>query len=422
MSDQEITAPDAEEVDQRHPLQIADFRAFWLARLFGVLATSAQGAAVAWQAYDLVKNQTHDISKAAFYMGLIGLGQFITLFCLTVPAGIVADRVDRKQIYRVVSGLSVLLSLAFLAYSYVQHPPFWGFLVLSSLLGAMRAFSAPASAAIGPMLVPKYVLPKAIAINAMAFQTGIIVGPVLGGLLIALSPHFAFMACAVIASLSCLMLFFIKTDTRPEPPTTTRLAMIKEGLVYIWEKKIIFGAISLDLAAVLLGGVTALLPVFARDILHAGPLGFGLLRSSVGVGALSMSFWLSFRPLRRHAGGWMFGGVAVFGICTIIFGLSNLFWLSFISMVILGAADMISVYVRGTLVQIVTPDHMRGRVSSVSYLFIGASNELGEFESGVVARFLGPIGSVLFGGIGSILVTGAWIKLFPDLYKADRLE
>ncbi|MEI9906396.1 MAG: MFS transporter [Asticcacaulis sp.] len=253
-------------------------------------------------------------------------------------------------------------------------------------------------------------------------QVGLIVGPALGGFLVGYSPRFAYAFCAVLSLVRGVTVFAIRTPTRPDAPSGSKTEMIKEGAAYIWSNKVILGAISLDLFAVLLGGATALMPMFVKDILAAGPQMFGLLRASPGIGALLMSLYLSTRPLRRNAGPWMYGGVAVFGLATIVFGLSKLIWLSIAAMIVLGAADMISVYVRGTLVQIVTPNHMRGRVGSVSYLFIGASNELGEFESGVVARILGPVGAALFGGIGSLVVTGAWIKLFPQLFKADRLE
>jgi MFS family permease len=197
---------------------------------------------------------------------------------------------------------------------------------------------------------------------------------------------------------------------------------MKEGLAYVWRQKIVFGAISLDMFAVLLGGATALLPVFARDVLHVGPEGFGILRAGPAIGATIMAVWLAANPIRRRAGLYMFGGVAVFGLATIVFGLSKSLWLSVAALAVLGGADMVSVYVRQTLVQLVTPDHMRGRVASVSSVFIGASNELGEFESGLVARFLGPVGAAVFGGVGALAVTGLWARLFPDLRRADRLE
>ncbi len=420
-ADDYIPEPLPPEIDNRHPLQIADFRAFWLSRVCSVLGTSAQSAAIAWQVYIIARQQS-GVAESALYVGLIGLAQFITLFAFTIPAGIVADRYDRKKIICGVMIAQLLLSLAFVAYSYLSNPPFWGLFALSAFLGAFRAFSAPASSAIGPMLVTKHILPKAIAVNSMAFQAGLIIGPALGGLLISVSPRFAYGFCAMLLLIAAALVFTIKAPTKPDAPSGSKIEMIKEGMAYIWQNRIIFGAISLDLAAVLLGGATALLPMFAKDILHAGPKAFGLLRAAPAVGAIVTSFALSNWPIRRNAGRWMFSAVGIFGVATIAFGLSKLMWVSILAMVIWGAADMISVYVRGTLVQIVTPDHMRGRVASVSYLFIGASNELGEFESGVTARILGPVGAALFGGVGSLIVTGAWIKLFPALYKADKLE
>ncbi len=410
-----------EQDDNRHPLQIPDFRAFWLTRMCGVLGTSAQSAAIAWQVYGLAR-QTTDIRQSALFVGLMGLSQFLTLFAFTLPAGIVADRFDRKLIVTVVMVGQFLLSLAFLGYSFIDNPPIWGLFALGAILGAFRAFSAPASSAIAPMLVPKSILPKAIAVNSTAFQTGLIVGPALGGFLVGYSPRFAYAFCAVLTLIAAVFVFTIRTPTSPDAPSVSKTQMVREGAAYIWSNKVVLGAISLDLFAVLLGGATALMPIFIKDILQAGPQMFGLLRASPGIGALLMSLYLSAKPIRRHAGPWMYSGVAVFGVMTIVFGVSKLVWLSIAAMIVLGAADMISVYVRGTLVQIVTPDAMRGRVGSVSYLFIGASNELGEFESGVAARILGPIGAALFGGIGSLIVTGAWIRLFPALFKADKLE
>ncbi len=413
--------PSDPAVDNRHPLQIPDFRAFWLARLCSVLGTTAQGAAIAWQVYDIVR-QTESIEKSALYIGMIGLVQFLTLFAFTIPAGIVADRYDRKKIVNIVMLLQFALSTGFVAYSLQSHPPVWGLFALSAFLGAFRAFSGPATSAMGPMLVPRRVLPRSIAVSSMAMQVGMIAGPALGGVLVGFSPRFAYGFCAVLCMIAAGLVLTIRTPTAPEAPSGSKMAMIREGMAYIWSNKIVLGAISLDLFAVLLGGATALMPIFVKDILHAGPQMFGVLRASPGIGALGMSFALSIWPIRRHAGPWMFSGVAIFGVATIVFGLSTSVVLSVVAMVVLGAADMISVYVRGTLVQIVTPSHMRGRVSSVSFLFIGASNELGEFESGVVARFLGPVGAALFGGVGSLIVTGLWIKLFPTLFKANQLD
>jgi MFS family permease len=274
----------------------------------------------------------------------------------------------------------------------------------------------------GPMLVPRALLPRAIAWNSLSWQSGSIIGPALGGLLCAISAATAFGASVALYLVAGLLLLGIKAKTRPVVQPGSRWTLIKEGLVYTWRNKIVFGSISLDLFAVLLGGATALLPVFARDVLHVGAEGFGVLRAAPAVGASLVAVLLASYQIRRRAGLLMFGAVAVFGAATIVFGLSKWVWLSVGALAVLGGADMVSVYIRQTLVQLVTPDPMRGRVAAVSGLFISASNELGEFESGVAARFLGPVGAAVFGGVGALVVTGAWAKMFPALRKADRLE
>jgi hypothetical protein len=243
-----------------------------------------------------------------------------------------------------------------------------------------------------------------------------------GGFLLGVSPPLAFQGTLALYIAAFVALLLIRTDTRPQAQAGSRMALVKEGLAYVWSNKIVFGAISLDLAAVILGGATALLPAFARDVLHVGPEGFGILRAGPSVGATVVALYLAANPIRAKAGIWMFSGVAVYGAATLVFGLSTSLWLSVGALAVLGGADMLSVFVRQTLVQLVTPDNMRGRVGAVSTLFISASNELGEFESGVVAWFLGPIGAAIFGGVGALLVTGLWARLFPALRKADRLE
>jgi hypothetical protein len=276
--------------------------------------------------------------------------------------------------------------------------------------------------ALGPMMVPRPLLPRAIAWNSLAWQTASIGGPALGGLLVAVSPGAAFAATVGFYSAAALCLLTIRRPTRPQVQPGSRLALVKEGLVYVWTHRIVFGAISLDLAAVILGGATALLPAFARDVLHVGAPGFGLLRSGPALGATLVGLVLAVHPIRRRAGVTMFAGVAVFGAATVVFGLSKLVWVSVIALAFLGGADMLSVFVRQTLVQLLTPDAMRGRVAAVSTLFIGASNELGEFESGLAARFLGAVGATVVGGVGALMVTGLWAWAFPALRKADRLE
>jgi MFS family permease len=407
--------------DNRHPLQIRNFLLLFLSRIAAVLGGTAQGAAIAWEVYTLARRH-NDVNESAFYVGMFGLSQFIALFCLTIPAGILVDRVARKKVLLGTLSLQSVLSVVFCLYTLLPDPPIWGLFVLGFVQGALRAFGAPATSALGPMLVPRQALPKAIAMNSMSMQVGSIVGPALGGVLIAFSTQSAYVVCAVLMVVATLMIFAIDADTQPQAPTGSKTEMVREGAEFIWKSKMLLGAMSLDLAAVLLGGATALIPVFARDVLQVSPFYFGLLQAATPAGAILMSLSLSQFPIRRHAGPWMYVCVAIFGVATIVFGVSRNIWLSILALMALGAADMVSVFVRQTLVQLFTPDHMRGRVSSASFLFIGASNQLGEFESGVTARFLGPVGAALFGGIGSLLVTVIWIRLFPVLFKADRLE
>ena len=356
-------------------LRQRDFVFFWFSRWTAVLGVMIQSVALGWHVYELAR-ETMDVKRAAFMVSLIGLVSFIPV---------------------------LLLGAAF-------------------VFGASRAYFAPANTALGPMLVPRELLPRAIAWNSLAWQTAAIAGPAIGGILVAISPAHSYGAAAVLYFIAAVCILAIRQSTQPQVQPGSRWSLMKEGLAYVWRNKIVFGSISLDLAAVILGGATALLPVFAKDVLHVGPEGFGLLRASPAIGAALVAFYLAGNPIRSKAGIAMFSGVAIFGASTIVFGLSKSLWLSVAALAVLGGADMISVYIRQTLVQLVTPDHMRGRVATVSSLFIGASNELGEFESGVVARFLGPVGAAVFGGVGALMVTATWAKLFPTLRKADRLE
>jgi MFS family permease len=274
------------------------------------------------------------------------------------------------------------------------------------------------------MVVGRRALPPAIAAQSIAFQTGAIAGPALGGVIVGFSVPGAYGVALVMFAIGFASLVLIRTSGKPAPSPThvSPVDQVKEGLAYVWNTKIVLGAISLDLIVVLLAGVALLTPIFAADILHVGAVGFGLLRASFGAGALLVALYLSRFPIVQHAGRWMFVSVAVFGVCTLTFGLSTSVWLSGAVLFLGGAADMISVNIRQTLIQLATPDHMRGRVSSVSMLFIGASNELGEAYSGVAVRFLGPIGAAVYGGLGALAATGLWARWFPDLRKADRLE
>ena len=402
-------------------LRERDYMVYLTSRALGVLGTVAQSVTMGWQVYDLARAD-RGIAESALFVGLLGLATFIPLFFLALPAGVVADRYPRKT----------LLSLCFAGEALCAVSLVWsaaaGILTVHTLLGiaflfgVARAFRAPAGVALAPMLVPKELLPRAIAWNSLAFQVATISGPALAGYLVGRwSSTHSYAVSLVLYVVPIVGLAFVRHSTRPEPHAGTRVERVREGLSYIWTNKVVLGALSLDLFAVLLGGAVALLPVFARDILQVGPEGFGLLRSAPAVGGALVALVLASRPIYRHAGTAMFAGVAVFGVATVVFALSRSFPLSLVALATLGGADMVSVYVRQTLIQIVTPDAMRGRVASVSFLFIGASNELGEFESGVTARLFGPVLAALFGGVASLFVTGLWARLFPELRRVDRL-
>jgi MFS family permease len=403
-------------------LRQRDYLFFWASRWMGALGIGIQSVSMGWQVYGLSRQANLSINQASFNVSLIGLITFAPLFFLALPAGMTADRYDRKRImmgcYVAEMAPSAILAAAEM-FHFASVPLL---LAVAVIFGASRAFFYPALSALGPMLVPRELLPRAIAWNSLAGQFASIIGPALAGVLLAVSPAAAFQGAfclyfGALASIAC-----VRGVTRPRAQPGSRWALVREGLAYVWTNKIVVGAISLDLCAVLLGGATALLPAFARDVLKVGPEGFGLLRSAPSAGAALVAIYLSIKPIRTRAGIKMFFGVALYSLATIVFGLSRSLWLSVAAMATLGAADMLSVFVRQTLVQLVTPDGMRGRVGAVSSLFVSASNELGEFRGGLVARFIGPVAAVIYGGVGSLIVTGLWARLFPALRRADRLE
>ncbi len=394
------------------------FLLFWMSRFATVLAAQAQAITIGWQVYDLAR-RTSSVKQSALLLGMIGLAQFLPLFALSLVAGDTADRHDRRTIVIACLIVEFLCVGVLGAMSLAGAASFWPICGLAVVFGAARAFFNPASTALAPTLVPRPLLPRAIAWNSLSWQGAGIAGPALGGVLCAISPTLAYGVTAGLFLLALAAMAGVRSKLAQARHTASRIALMKEGLVYVWRQKIVFGSISLDLVAVLLGGATALLPVYAKDILHVGPQGFGLLRASPAIGASLVAAWLAARPIRQHAGLKMFGGVALFGAATIVFGLSRSMVLSAIALALLGAGDMISVFVRQSLVQIVTPDPMRGRVAAVSTLFIGASNELGEFESGLAARLVGPVLAAVLGGVGALAATALWAKLFPDLRKAD---
>tara|TARA_R110000824_G_scaffold118960_19_gene272612 strand:+ start:31760 stop:33064 length:1305 start_codon:yes stop_codon:yes gene_type:complete len=398
-------------------LSLRDFRLFLGGRLFGTLATQIQSVAVGWQIYEA--------TKSPMALGFVGLAQFLPMFLLLLPAGDIADRVDRRLIAAAsyfFQGVSVGL-LGLLTWSGMAEHTVWPFYLALVIFGAARAFSGPALRAYVPLLVSKPQLPRAISISSALFQFGIIVGPALGGFIYILGPLAAYGTCFVLFLIVAVSFITIRTRHVPVPVEAgiSSFTRVTAGISYIRRKPIIMGAVSLDLFAVLLGGAVALLPIYASDILHVGPEGLGLLRSGPAIGALVINFLIIARPPQRHAGLLMFACVAIFGIATIAFGLSENFMLSMGALLVMGGADMVSVWVRSTLIPLATPADKLGRVSAVDLLFISASNELGEFESGVMAGLLGTVPSVVFGGLGTLGVVGLWMWLFPDLRKVDRL-
>jgi MFS family permease len=397
---------------------------FWAARWFATFAVQMQLTAMGWQVYDSARAHGQSIAEAAFVLGLVGLAQFLPLLVLSLFGGQAADRYNRKFILVACFGAKALIALGLAIASQfgaeVVIPAVFGAAILA---GATNAFMPPAASALLPMLLPREELPQGIAWSSLAFQSSLIIGPAVGGLIYAFGPVVPYSATFVLILVAgALMLALKAPKQQPVEEDARTLGMIAEGLRFVWRQKIVLGAISLDLVVVLLAGAVALLPVFARDILHAGPSELGVLRSAMGVGAASVALWLAVKPLRARVGFWMFGSTIAFGLATIVFGASQYLWLTALALAIAGAVDMISVYVRQTLIQLNTPDAMRGRVAAVSFVFISASNELGDFEAGLMARIFGPVLAVTMGGAAAVLASFGWMKLFPELAKADGFE
>lgn len=377
--------------------------------------------AVGWHMYDL--------TASAWDLGLVGLYQFLPALCFTLIAGHVADRFHRGRIVA-----ACYLSQVIVAITLIAATQGWGsanaggwasrelLLGLSVLLGLARAFQAPAQQALVSMLVPPRMLSRAVAFATGGNQAAVIVGPALGGLIFVAGTTAVYSACAALFACACILTLQTKYEHNPPPREPVSLRSLLAGAEFVIQRKALLGAVSLDLFAVLLGGATALLPMFAKDILHVGPWGLGLLRSAPAAGAVLISIVLTRWPLERRVGHTMLGAVAVYGICMVLFGLSTSFVLSLLALTVSGGADMVSVVIRQTLVQLETPDAMRGRVGAINSIFIGASNQLGEFESGATAALMGPVGSVVAGGVGTLLVAAAWLRLFPSLIKRDRMD
>ena len=404
------------------PLRIPAFRAYFVARLAATIAQMAMVIIIGWQVYDIAR-QTMGIEAAALRLGLIGVVQFVPLFALTLVAGWTADRVDRRYVGRAAVALELVCAATLAIVAWADAMSLGWLYGIAGLLGVARAFAGPALGALAPNLVPRAILPNAIALSSIAWQAGTVVGPAIGGYLYAVSPATPYEASAILFAISLAGLFLIGPVPRAEAIRgASPWAEVREGLRYVRHNRLVLGAISLDLFAVLLGGATAMLPIFARDILHTGPEGLGHLRAAPAIGATLTAMWFAFRPLKNEVGVKMLLAVAVFGGATIVFGLSRSMPLSLACLGLLGAADMLSVYVRQSLIQIYTPDAMRGRVGAVSTLFISASNELGEAESGFLAALVGPVVAVVGGGIGAIAVVMLWVWKFPELRLARRFD
>ncbi|MBV1836273.1 MFS transporter [Acetobacter estunensis] len=383
-------------------------------RNVAAFSSQVQAVAVAWQIYAL----TH----SAAVLGFVGLAQFLPMLFLTLPAGHVADQFDRRRIVLSCQAIEASAALFMAIGSWEGWIAPWALYVLVALFGACRAFEMPAQQTFLPSIVPPALFPQAAALSSSLFQVACIAGPSLGGVLYGLGADVCYALCAIgfaISAFATASLTF-KVSERPRQPAT--LASVLGGISFLKSRPAMLGAISLDLFAVLLGGATALLPVYAYDILHAGPVSLGLLRAGPAMGAVLMAAILTRWPLNRHAGRAMFLAVAIFGMATIVFGISHSIPLSIAALMVLGAADVVSVMVRGALVQLGTPDEMRGRVSAVNMLFIGSSNQLGEFESGMLAAAIGTVPAVVLGGVGTLVVTAVWMRFFPGLRDLDRLN
>lgn len=387
---------------------------FWFARVSSTIAYQMLAVAVGWQIYAL--------TRSPFYLGLVGLAQFLPMFLLTLLVGHVADRYDRRLILRTCQLIEGVGVLALTVGNYAGWVNKESILLIVLVLGAARAFENPTLHALLPNLVSAEFLPRAVAWSTSSGQTAVIMGPALGGLLYAAHPTVAYGAIALLFLGASLFVSLIRTQKRPPQRDPVSLQSLFAGIAFIRSKPTILGAISLDLFAVLLGGATALLPVYAREILVIGPWGLGILRSAPAAGALSMSIFLARHPLQRRMGRTMFIAVMIFGVATIGFGISTSFVFSLGALIILGAADVISVVIRQSLVQTKTPDAMRGRVNAVNSMFIGTSNQLGEFESGLTAAWFGVVPAVLIGGVGTIIVAVIWMRLFSELARVDTLE
>ncbi len=414
---------DTTDVQPGHPLQIADFRAFWISRLTTTLAQYAMMLIIGWQTYNIAREAGMSVAQASGQLALIGLLQFVPLFLLTPFSGLAADRFDRRDLGR----LTILLQFACAAvlawFTWTGAISLTVLFCVAFVLGVVRTFMGPAMSALAPNLVPKSILPNAIALSSISWQVGMIGGPAIGGYLYAIVPALPYAVAAGLLLFGFLALSCIGQIPQPPMRKDVRpIGRIVDGLRYVVHNKMVLGAITLDLFAVFLAGATALFPVFARDILEVGEQGLAQLAMAPAVGAALTAAWFSWKPLKHNVGPKMLWAVFLFGLATIIFGLSRSMPLSLAVLAIVGAADMFSVYIRQSLIQLHTPDDKRGRVSSVSQLTIGASNEGGDFFSGSLAYLIGPVGAVVAGGAGAIVTVALWSRIFPVLRTTKTFD
>ena len=414
MSAEETTNASSADGPSPRALSYRDYRFFWAAVALTSFAAQIMAIAVGLQVYLLTRNP--------FDLGLVGLATFTPALLLVLLTGLVADRFNRRRIIAVAGGVELLCALALLLYAGVGPHDVWPVFVILVVIGTARAFTSPAASSLAPNVVPPEALASAITLNASAWQIANIIGPVVGGVLAAVSLQLAFGTAALFSALAVGSILMIATPKQKISHQANSLDTLLAGFRYIWHEKVVLGAISLDLFAVLMGGATALLPVFALDILDVGATGLGFMRAAPGLGAIPTALLLSRYPVRDHAGRILFIFVALFGFFTLIFGLSTTIWLSFPMLMLMGACDMVSVSIRETLMQLWTPDEVRGRVNAVNSVFIGASNEVGEFRAGTMAAFVGAVTAVAIGGAATMVVSLIWSIAFPGLRNARRLD
>lgn len=406
--------PDISAEPSKLAFSYRNFRFFWLTTLLVSFAVQIMSVSIAWQIYDVTGN--------AFLLGLVGLSLFLPALLLILITGLAADRFNRRLIMAICLGAELVCALGFLMFVNAEAHEVWPIFGILVVLGTARAFWSPAAQSLAPNLVPPEALANAITVNASAWQFASIMGPAVGGLLYGIAPAAAFGVGAALLCLAMVMVLLIAKPPQRELHQATSLDTMLAGFRYIFSNKVVLGAISLDMFAVLMGGAVALLPIYAKDILHAGPQELGFLRAAPGIGAISMALFLTRFPIRDHAGKLLFLFVGLFGAFTVLFGLSTTVWISIPALALVGAADMVSVTIRETIMQLWTPEEVRGRVNAVNGVFIGASNELGEFRAGSVASLIGPVPAVVIGGVGSVIIAVIWSRVFPGLRNQRSLD